>query len=324
MNEELLEHYFAGDMPEDEKRELFRLMEEDANLREEFVRQRNLLTLVRLQNKTAATPFYTADNYRLLMKKARTGKIRRTALQALKYAATAALAIGLWTIWQSRNPATPPPEKELFTTIETPPGQRTKIRLPDGSSVWLNSQTKLTCPSHFSKENRQVRLEGEAFFEVKSDAEHPFTVSSELMSISVPGTQFNVHAYREEASVVTLIKGRVEIVTPDSSLILKPDYQATVSKTQGITVSEGTPDAYAWIKGEFFYLNRPLKEIAADLERRFNVSIRITDATLAGELFTYHAGENTSIDDILRHLKKTKALKCSRNGREIVIRGSQE
>jgi ferric-dicitrate binding protein FerR (iron transport regulator) len=321
MDKEILEHYFAGDMSEDEKRELFRLMDKDANLREEFIRERNLLTLVRLQKTTEATPSYAADNYRLLMKKARTGKTRRITLQILKYAAVAALTIGLWTVWQNRDNTKRQPEEELFTTVETPSGQRTKIILPDGSSVWLNAQTKLTYPNRFSKENRQVKLEGEAFFEVISDAEHPFTVSSELMNVRVLGTRFNVHAYREETSTVTLIKGRVEIVTPDSSLTLKPDYQAAVSKTQGITVSKGTPDVCAWTDGEFFYLNKPLKEIAADLERRFNVSIRITDETLASEIFTYHADENTLLDDILRHLRKTKMLKCKREGKTIVIGG---
>jgi ferric-dicitrate binding protein FerR (iron transport regulator) len=322
MNEELLEHYFTGDMPEDEKRELFRLMDEDANLRKEFIRERNLLTLVRLQNTTEAPPFYVADNYRLLMKKAQTGKMRRIALRTLKYAALVTLTIGLWTVWQNRDHTKQQPQEELFTTIETTFGQRTKIILPDGSNVWLNSRAKLTWPNHFSKENRQVKLEGEAFFDVKSDAEHPFTVLSKLMNVRVLGTRFNVYAYPDERSTVSLIKGSVEIVTPDSLLTLKPHYQATVSKTQGITVSEGTPNVYAWTKGEFFYFNKPLKEITADLERRFNVSIRITDATLANEIFTYHADEHTSLEDILRHLRKTKVLKYKRDGREIVIRGS--
>jgi ferric-dicitrate binding protein FerR (iron transport regulator) len=319
MDKELLEHYFAGDMPEEEKRELFRLMDGDANLREEFIRERNRLTLVRLQSTAEATPSYTADHYRRLMKKARTGKIRRAALQTLKYAATVALTIGLWTVWQSRDRTGQQPEDERFTAIEAPAGQQTKILLPDGSSVRLNSQTKLTYSSHFSKENRQVWLEGEAFFEVKSDTEHPFTVLSGLVNISVTGTQFNVHAYREETSTVTLLKGRVEIITPDSSLTLKPGCQATVSKMHGITVSERTPGVCAWTKGEFFYFNRPLKEIAAELERRFNVGIRIADATLAGEIFTCHAGENTSLDDILQHLNKTSVLKYSREEKVIVI-----
>jgi ferric-dicitrate binding protein FerR (iron transport regulator) len=319
MNEEKLEHYFTGAMPEDGRRELFRLMDGDAELKAAFIRERNLLTLVRLQNKTDVTPAYTAERYRQLMKKSRSGKMRRIALQTLKYAAVAALAIGLWTVWQSRD-TSQPPEEERLATIESPPGQRAKIMLPDGSSVWLNAQSKLTYPLRFSKENRQVKLEGEAFFDIQSDAEHPFTVSSSRMTVSVSGTQFNVHAYGEESSTVTLIEGRVKIITPDSALTLKPGYQAVVSRTQGITVARGTVDVYAWTKGEFFYLNRPLKEIAADLERRFNVEIRIADAALADEIFTYHADESTPLDDILRHLRKTNVLKCKREGRVIVIR----
>ena len=311
------EQYFAGALSDEEKRQLFSEMDKDEALREAFFAQHHLLTLVR--QRATSDPDETIKHYAQFKKVVVKHKMRTLALQTLKYAAIVALAIWLWTVWQ--NPKTERQTQALLTLIEAPSGHRTHVVLPDGTDVWLNARTKLTYPANFSFENRHIRLEGEAYFEVASDINHPFTVSTELLSINVTGTEFNVNAYPDETVSVTLIQGKVTVITPDSLLTLHPNEQATVTQSKAITLNTnaGTPDVYAWTNGEFYYLNKPLRDIIKDLERRFNVNITISNEMLAHELFTYHADENITLDEILRHLKKTETMNYSKTGNQILI-----
>lgn len=116
-------------------------------------------------------------------------------------------------------------------TVEVPKGQRASLMLSDGTKVWLNSQSKLIYPTQFSDRERNVRLEGEAFFDVAHKEHLPFVVHSPLLAIKVLGTKFNVKAYFDEKSVVTLAEGKVEVETNDrkNKLTLKPNEQVSYS-----------------------------------------------------------------------------------------------
>ncbi|MDR1746696.1 MAG: FecR domain-containing protein [Tannerella sp.] len=306
MNERLTK-YFTRAMSEKEKEDLFRDMDSDAALRKEFAEQRNLWAVLTMNEQTGDA-VYAYRRYRRLRERMHTHATRSLVLQVLKYAAIVALTIGLWSVYQYQRHGSP----QAVTCIETPVGQRTHLVLPDGTNVWLNAQTRLSYLSDFSPKNRQVQLEGEAFFEVKSDRKHPFYVSASGINVKVTGTTFNFSAYANETSTVTLVKGRVEVTTSDGKhkLTLQPDEQASFSEQHGLsfTRTTGAEQIHLWTKGEFYYLNEPLSHIAHDLERRFGVSISIEDEELARELYTYHASENTTPEQILRHLKATKSL----------------
>ena len=334
------EHYFSGSLTKEEKRLLFNTLSKDDALRDTFIMEKNLLTLVSQQS--AVDEHDVLTHYRKFKKTVQIRMVRKLMLQTLKYAAIVVLAIWLWSI---RQKETRHQIQERLFTIEAPSGHRTFIEMPDGTNVWLNARSKLTYPSDFSGENRQVNLEGEAYFEVAGDEKHPFTVSTELVTISVTGTKFNVSAYPYETSSVTLIHGKVDIITSDTLLVLKPNEQVSVTQTKEIfrhpdkplalkpneqisTIltneithqkNVGTPAIYAWTNGDFYYLNKPLAEIVKDLERRFNVNISIENEKLADELYTYRANENTTLDDILRHLKKTNIFNFSKNEDLIII-----
>ena len=313
----LPEDYFAGSMTEDEKKQLFSALDKDETLRQAFVMERNLLTFVRQQAED--NPNDALWHFRKFKKSVQIRRIRKLTFQMLKYAAIVVFVLGLWTILQKNETVQ---QAEVHpVTIETPSGHRTHIVMPDGTSVWLNARTKLTYPTNFSYPNRIVTLEGEAFFEVVSNDEHPFIVSTKLITVRVTGTTFNVNAYPDETSSVTLIHGRLEVIAPDTLLSLKPNEQITVTQTNEISHQKniGMTDIYAWTTGDFYYLNKPLADIAKDLERRFNVTIIIENKKLADELFTYHANENITLDDILRHLKKTNIFNFRKKENLILI-----
>jgi ferric-dicitrate binding protein FerR (iron transport regulator) len=228
----------------------------------------------------------------------------------VRYAAVILLAIGMFSLYQYYVDKLSEPEYAYF---ETPIGQRARLSLPDGTTVWLNAGSKLGYPSDFSTKSRNVNLDGEGYFEVFGNEKHPFTVQTALSEIKVLGTRFNVKSYKGETSFITLLNGKVEITTSDklNKLTLKPNEQASISEANGnITLfrqirAEGVK---AWISGEFAYVNQPLSGIAKDLERQFNVKISILDRQLAEDLFTTKLTYNETLIQFLDRLKETREL----------------
>jgi ferric-dicitrate binding protein FerR (iron transport regulator) len=214
------------------------------------------------------------------------------------------------------------PEISL-NTVEVPKGQRTALTLSDGTKVWLNSQSTFTYPSAFSTKNREVTLVGEGFFEVVHKDKKPFIVHSSLLQTTVLGTKFNVKAYPEETAFVTLSEGKVEVSTTVemNRLTLKPNQQVAYSEETGLTLAKKIdPELVkSWTVGELSFVDQPLSGIAADLERQFDVQIRIQEQSLAEDIFTCRFKETATIEQILLYLKETKRLDYKINGRQIRI-----
>lgn len=214
-------------------------------------------------------------------------------------------------------------EEIAMNTVEVPNGQRASLTLSDGTKVWLNSQSKFTYPARFSSKDRQVRLEGEGFFEVTHKKEVPFIVQSELVDVRVLGTKFNVKVYHDEPTSITLAEGKVEVSTNDKEhkVTLRPNEQVTYSKETGLIVDKSVnADAIkSWTVGEAAYINKRLDEIANDLERKFSVHITIKDTVLAPEIFTCRFKESATIGQVLTLLKETRKLDYSIKGDNVQI-----
>lgn len=211
-------------------------------------------------------------------------------------------------------------EEVRMNEIEVPNGQRVSLVLSDGTRVWLNSRSKFTYPSVFAAKSRNVKLEGEGFFEVAHNKKIPFIVQSDLVFVRVLGTKFNMKAYLDEPSSVTLSEGKVEVVTNDNThqMILKPNEQATYTKEAGFVKAQvlNAEVARSWTLGEAAYINKRLDEITSDLERKFNVRIHIKDKSLASEIFTCRFKEGATIEQVLTLLKETRDL-------DYIIKGDQ-
>lgn len=203
-------------------------------------------------------------------------------------------------------------EPELMNIVEVPKGQRASLILSDGTKVWLNSHSKFTYPARFTRKNRDVKLEGEGFFEVAHNEKAPFTIHADLLKIRVLGTKFNVKAYSEEPSFITLAEGKVEVVTTNNEqkITMKPNQQVTYSKANGLQIDKDVnPDIVrSWTLGEAAYINKRLDEITNDLERKFNVHIDIMDQELASEIFTCRFKDMATINQVLTLLKETRKL----------------
>ncbi|MCK5538230.1 MAG: FecR domain-containing protein, partial [Bacteroidales bacterium] len=124
-------------------------------------------------------------------------------------------------------------EEIVWFETTAPRGEKSKINLPDGSVVWLNSETTIRYPHNFTADNRNVELKGEAYFEVEKYKEMPFTVKTKDYTINVLGTKFNVMAYSDfNRTETALIEGKVQIEKNGKIIDVKPGEEITFENNQ--------------------------------------------------------------------------------------------
>jgi ferric-dicitrate binding protein FerR (iron transport regulator) len=203
----------------------------------------------------------------------------------------------------------------VWQTISTPPGVKSHVILPDGTVVWLNSGTDLSYPSSFSESTRNVKLLGEAFFDVAQDAKHPFIVDLGKINIEVVGTKFNAINYEQEGQTeIVLASGKVKLFEKHenkSRLVseMAPGQQAIHLKA-GNTITLKNVDAgkyTSWIGGRLIFRDDPMEEVVRKLDRWFNVQIEIADPDIGGYIYTA-TFQNETIIQILSLIKRTSPV----------------
>ncbi|TYA74111.1 FecR family protein [Seonamhaeicola marinus] len=201
------------------------------------------------------------------------------------------------------------PEKLVYNKLTIPYGKVFQITLSDNTIVHLNAGSSIRYPVKFIKgENRDVFLEGEAFFDVTENKEQPFIVHTNNMNVEVLGTKFNVSSYPEDPSVNTvLVEGAVTINSTENEnkTLLKPGHKADWKKENGnVVVNNVDTRIYtAWIDGKVVFEHMVFKNILKKLERHYNVSITNTNTELANETFTA-SFDIESIDQVLLSFSK--------------------
>lgn len=207
-----------------------------------------------------------------------------------------------------------PEREEQFAEVTAAAGSIIRYELPDHSVVWLNAGSSLRYPTVFSKDNRNVDLSGEAYFEVQADSERPFYVNTpEGLSVYVYGTKFNVNAYEDESSIETVLeKGKVNVISPDRETIIQlaPGERLLYDKLEKRMLKSAV-DVYekvAWKDGKLIFRNASLEDIFKRLERHFNVDIQFKNH--AGKEYKYRATfRDETLPQILDYLAKSAALK---------------
>jgi transmembrane sensor len=237
-----------------------------------------------------------------------------------KYAALFVLA---FTLPIGYYLGTPKYTAQSMTTVCCALGDKTNIILPDSTRVWLNSGSKISFNSDFRKEGRKVILEGEAYFSVSKDKEHPFLVMSSDIEIKVLGTQFNVRAYPEDKSVsTTLIEGSIQVSSPIEKMIIAPDQKMVFSKeTHKMTLNKlkDTAPEIDWKRGRLIFRNESLEELEIKLERWFDVDILLADEQVKHRRFTGTL-ERESILEVISYFELSKYVTCSIQGNKIIIK----
>lgn len=170
--------------------------------------------------------------------------------------------------------------------VEAPEGSQTRMRLPDSTLVVLNAGSRLVYGQDFGVDDREVRLEGEGYFEVTRDVSKPFRVMSENVALTVLGTKFDFRDYAEEGTViVSLREGKVVLDNrrhEDLSLTLHPNERMVLDKSEGRMKLEHmrSTDYLKWVDGKLVFDGMPLEEVVKILERSYGVPILIRNDRL--------------------------------------------
>lgn len=174
-------------------------------------------------------------------------------------------------------------EAPSYNTLSVPRGGEFALTLPDGTRVWLNSETSLRFPTHFAADQRKVYLQGEAYFDVTHDQKRPFRVETEEGNINVLGTEFCVSVYQGENLSATLVKGSIQFKSPSGTeTLLHPSQRLTYDVKDGkISVEKVNTWTYtSWKDQIFCFEGQNLQEILNILSRWYDVDIRFESEEL--------------------------------------------
>lgn len=319
MHEKLLK-YFSGELSKSEISSLLKEIQTDDNLKKEFVRMQNIHALSQVTtmsiDEEEGRSGYHAFKERLSKKKQR--YVIRTLAQ---YAAVAIVFItSTFLITQYLHNA---PQSEELNSLYVPSGQRAKLTLEDGSTVWLNANSTLKYPSHFAKKRRHVEIEGEAFFDIAQNKKAPFTVATKDIEMKVLGTQFNVHSYPETDFVKTdLIEGSVKVYKKSSEnqgLTLKPNEQVTVSGNKMTLSKTANRDYFLWTDGIYTFENERLLDIINKLQLYYDVKIIVEDPEIFDVKYTGKFRQRDGIDEILRIIQKIRKFEIKKDTDKNII-----
>ncbi|MDP2058528.1 MAG: DUF4974 domain-containing protein, partial [Flavobacteriaceae bacterium] len=198
-----------------------------------------------------------------------------------------------------------------YAEIQCPLGARTKFQLPDGSTGYLNSGSRLKYPVQFTSE-RKVELSGEAFFDVVHNTEIPFHVNTRNLNIKVLGTTFNVIANEDEQTEeIVLQTGKVDVSSKNGKqlAIMAPNEQLTLdTEKRTFTKNEIQASQYStWTEGKLVFRNENMQQVARRLSRWYNAEVVVDDRLL--DNYTFHATFiDEPLDEVLKLLSLTTPL----------------
>ncbi|TDQ79653.1 FecR family protein [Sphingobacterium yanglingense] len=278
--------------------------------------------------------------------------IRRWGKVATYTAVAAALTLfGFMYLGYFKTPEPPIEDLAMSATgqvYQTIKGEKKTFTLEDGTTVTLNSESKLEIDTDFGKATRQVSLTGEAYLDVKKDADKPFVLHTNEFDIRVLGTSFNVKAYPDElASEALLIEGLIELKSKgknENSIVIKPNQKVTIYKNELIASAETEakktikPKAnvkeiaiqdmpndeknevadIAWKENRLAMVDQDFNELKSILERWYDIRITLKGPAIGKYRFTATFKEE-DINQVLKALQKVEPFNYEIHGKDVII-----
>ena len=260
-------------------------------------------------------------------------KLFQTARFFLRYAAVLLFAFGLsWAIWKTMiKPSDRDMVAEIslqYNEIVVPYGSKSKVILPDSSTVWLNAGAQLKYPVNFNDNQRHVYLQGEGFFEVIKDSQHPFIVYSNGMNITVLGTKFNVMANADDQIIeTTLVEGAVKIqwlkneTVRQNNISLKPGQKLTLRKENEQYEFQGIQEAglsIAWMENKLVFSKERFGDAKIKLERWYGVTVEVKDPDILNYQIT-GTFENQTLEQAMEALSLAVSCKFKIDKNQVII-----
>jgi len=311
MNKDILYKFFEGNASFEEEAAVKQWMEESAENRLAFLKERKLFDAMLL-----------LGNEEIIKNGKKRFSINLSSLRTelIKIAAVVAITLGgSYFYYQSSL------EKELMAmqTITVPAGQRINITLVDGTNVWLNARTSLSYPVKFGKNNRQVVLDGEAYFDVTKDKSKPFIVQTDNYNVEVLGTQFDVNAYSETGEFeTTLMSGSVKVASASDStqkITLKPNSKVFLQDGKLHVTAVDDYNPYRWKEGLICFKNETFTSIMKDFEKYYGLTIQVKNKNVFKYVYTGKFRQTDGIDYALRVLQKDIKFTYQRDDENQII-----
>lgn len=319
MNDEKLINYIKGEVYSDKEiTQILDWIESSPENQEQYTRLKNLWVMSGFDfTGDLEIPVFFNSGRKVFLKNVRFQSV-------LRYAAVFILAfiLGYGSLYFNRKDQSSQ-YSGLYNTIDVPWGQRSQVTLYDGTKVWINSGTKLKYPVTFSKDTRDVYVEGEAYFDVAKDKEHPFIVNAGQLKIKVLGTRFNVCAYPEDKnSYTTLEEGSVNAMNTNNGeqLTLKPGEQVTFNpETNNLKYQEVNTELYtSWKENLLRFDEATFEELIIKMERWYGINITIDPSVDRNEKYTMTI-KTESLREMLSLISKTTQIKYEINGNSVRI-----
>ncbi|MEY8585782.1 FecR family protein [Phocaeicola sartorii] len=311
MNKDLLYRFFEGQASVEEMKKIKEWTERSSENRSQLYRERKLFDAMHIvaASQRGGKPLDSGKAVHLSF-------FREFMKIAVIVAVTVCVTATFFSIGnKDRNVA--------MQTVTVPPGQRVNLLLPDGTDVWLNAGTTMRYPVSFMEGKREITLDGEAYFDVKRDEECPFVVHTHAMDVEVLGTKFNVEAYsKKDFFETSLMQGKVKVTLPadkTKSVLLAPNQKTTLTDGQLVVSKIDDYGSYRWKEGLYCFHDKTLGEIMQDLEKYFDLDIKIHRKETADVVLTGKFRISEGLDYILRVLQTDVSFTYRRDTDQNII-----
>ena len=220
----------------------------------------------------------------------KTVQLKNNFTRLLPYAAIIFVIIGFVVILSSHNKLKKQSNSNLYASVMTENGQRSKVVLPDSSIVWLNSGTTLSY-NYSAEDTRSIILNGEGFFQVTRNVNKPFVVQCGDIKVKVLGTKFDVSAYPDNDKISVVLESGSVLLNHNQCTLnykLKPGEQADYDKkAKEINIhSADVEKDTSWKDGKLIFRNDPMKLVIKQLERWYNIQVEVKDPEVYNSIFT--------------------------------------
>lgn len=302
MDKEILQRYVEGNVNPEEIIAVVDWLDADENNVREFMALHKLNDISLLNQ-----PDNRADN----QKKKRTVSFRKIGYELAKIAAILIIFWGGTKLFETNTT-----EESIITyqTLYVPAGQRAELILPDSTRVWLNAHSKLIYPVSFGKGNRQVELNGEAYFNVVHNEKQPFIVKTRQMDIQVLGTEFNVTSYSSDFEV-SLLRGCIELSSPSiSSTYRMKEKEHIKLKDNKLIINNITDyDYFRWKEGLICFNNESVATIIEKLKLYYDINIETHNKKFLNSRYSGKFRTKDGIEQVLKVLQIEHKFSYTKN-----------
>jgi ferric-dicitrate binding protein FerR (iron transport regulator) len=309
--------YFNGQLNNDEEVGLLEWMKSDEANMALFLQTKENLSPQDLEHPLLQSSYTELKGRLLLNRQFQTqvfDRMRRLRISFSKIAAMLMLALltGFSIAYFFVGKYVPQDKIVWFETI-VPRGEKSQLILPDGSKVWVNSESRLAYPANFMKGNRKLKLAGEAYFEVAKQHGEPLTVETEDYSVRVLGTKFNVMAYSDfKRTETSLVEGKVEIKKGEQTIPIVPGQIITFEENQFKIKEDNTRLTTRWKDDVFDFDKITFRELMIRLERWYDVEIEIKNPELNKIIYSGIFKNEETIWQVLETFELTLPIRYER------------